>query len=95
MYTGRLPSRYRPQRSCGQGYVFTRVYHSVNRGRVLSQHALQEVSQHALQQVLGGGGVPAPGGVCSRGVPTLGGVWPSVMAFWCDLLVWPSGLVAF
>ena len=23
------------------------------------------------------------------------GVWPSVMVFWCGLLVWPSGLVAF
>ena len=46
---------YRPQRSCGQGYVFTRVCHSVNGGGVLSQHALQEVSQHALQQVSGEG----------------------------------------
>ena len=27
---------YRPQRSCGQGYVFTRVCHSVNRGVCLS-----------------------------------------------------------
>ena len=39
---------YRPQRSC-EGYVFTRVCHSVYRG-VVSQHALQVVSQHALQQ---------------------------------------------
>ena len=28
-----MPSCYRPQRSCGQGYVFTRVCDSVNRGR--------------------------------------------------------------
>ena len=27
-----LPNIYRPQRSCGQGYVFTRVCDSVNRG---------------------------------------------------------------
>ena len=30
---------YRPQRSCGQGYVFTRVCDSVNRGGSASVHA--------------------------------------------------------
>ena len=30
---------YRPQRSCGQGYVFTRVCDSVNRGQSASAHA--------------------------------------------------------
>ena len=30
---------YRPQRSCGQGYVFTRVCDSVNRGVSASVHA--------------------------------------------------------
>ena len=33
-----LPS-YRPQRSCGQGYVFTRVCDSVHRGVSASVHA--------------------------------------------------------
>ena len=59
---------YRPQRSC-EGYVFTRVCHSVHRGGgwgVLSQHALQVVSQHTLHQVSG-----REGGVCSQG----GRVW--------------------
>ena len=89
---------YRPQRSCGQGYVFTCVCHSVN-GGVLSQHALQVVSQHALQQV-------SRRGACSQGVPgqgvcSMGGrlcgllLWPSVVVFCYGLLVWPSGLVAF
>ena len=40
---------YRPQRSC-ESYVFTRVCHSVHRGLVVSQHALQVISQNALQQ---------------------------------------------
>ena len=54
---------------------------------VLSQHALQVESQHALQQgglllggtcsregcLLRGGGVPAPGGICSHLVPAPGG----------------------
>ena len=31
-----MPSCYRPQRSCGQGYVFTRVCDSVHRGVCLS-----------------------------------------------------------
>ena len=38
-------------------------------GVVVSQHALQVVSQHALKQ-----GVPAPGGICSRGCLLPGGV---------------------
>ena len=52
---------YRPQRSCRQGYVFTRVCHSVNRGGCL---------------LLGGvcsGGCLLSGGVCSQGVSTFGG----------------------
>ena len=31
-----IPTFYRPQRSCGQGYVFTRVCDSVNGGRGVS-----------------------------------------------------------
>ena len=78
---------YWSQRSCGQGYVFTRVCDSVHGGSVLSQHALQEVSWHALQQVSRGVCYPSmycrwypsmpcsrsPGGAWSRG-PALGGV---------------------
>ena len=56
-----LVAYYRPQRSC-EGYVFTRVCHSVHRGLV-SQHALQVVSQYALQQ----GGLLPRGCACSRG----------------------------
>ena len=37
------------------------------------------------------GGSPPGGGVSSGG----GGGWPSVIAFCCGLLLWPSGLVAF
>ena len=40
-------SCYRPQRSCGQGYVFTGVCHSVNAGEGMS------ASVHA--------GIPSPG----------------------------------
>ena len=56
------------KRSLGQGNIFTPVCHSVHRGWVVSQHALQVVSQHALQQgglLLGGclvRGVGVPGG---------------------------------
>ena len=80
----------------GQGNVFTGICDSVNRGGVLSQHALQVVSQHALQQ----GGLPGPGGACSQGVVAFCYgllLWSSVMPF-CygllivgGLLVWPSG----
>ena len=87
----------------GQGYIFTGVCHSVNRGGVLSQHALQQVSrgvlsqhalqvvsQHALQQGSGGGLLS---GVCSGGAFCCGLLLcPSVMAFWFGgLLLWPSG----
>ena len=63
-------------------FLHVSVSHSVHRGGVLSQHALQVVSQHALHQggsapggwgcLLGGGllrgvGAPAVGGPCSRG----------------------------
>ena len=59
--------------SC-EGYVFTRVCHSVPRG-VVSKHALQVVSQHALQQgdVLSQHALQQGGGVCSRGVCSGGG----------------------
>ena len=64
---------YRPQRSCGQGNIFTPVCHSVHRG-VVSQHALQVVSQHALQQ----GVVSQHALQVSRPKPRGGslGVWP-------------------
>ena len=61
-------------------------------GGVLSQHSLQVVSQHALQQ----GGVSSLGVSPPRGagVSPLGVVgWPSVIAFCCGLLLWPSGMV--
>ena len=94
-------SNYRPQRRCGQVYVFTCVCDSVHRG-VLSQHALQQVS---------GGGSPCWGGLLARGISLPGGGLlargspcqrgllagrRAFMAFWCvGLLLWPSGLVAF
>ena len=100
--TGML-SCYRPQRSCGQGYVFTRVCDSVNGGGgggVLSQHALQVVSQHALQQVSGGAcsGGSAPGGGCLLqrvGCLLLGGLLPGgclLCGGVCSRVVWPSGM---
>ena len=88
MHPTGMHSCYWPQQSCGQDYVFTHVCDSVNRGGVLSQHALQVVSQHALQQVSGG---CLLGGVCSGGVSAPGGSAPRG----CGLLLWPSGLVAF
>ena len=36
MYLRKTYAKYRPQRSCGQGYVFTRVCDSVHRGICLS-----------------------------------------------------------
>ena len=88
---------YRPQRSC-EGYVFTRVCHSVHGGggipaciAVVSQHALQQegvVSQHALQQ--GGAcseGCLLPGGVCSGGCLLPGGL---LLGVWGSA---PGGLV--
>ena len=73
-----------PATKLGQGYIFTGVCHSVNRGGVLSQHALQVVSQHALQQVSGGGS--APGGFLLGGCGLL--LWLSVVVFCYALLVW-------
>ena len=51
-------------------FLHLSVSHSVHRGGVLSQHALQVVSHHALQQVYRGvpvSGRSALGRVCSRG----------------------------
>ena len=92
-----------PATKLGQGYIFTGICHSVNRG-VLSQHALQVVSQHALQQ--GGCAIPAciAGGIpaCLAGLQggLLPGGLPSIVAFCYVLLVWwpsdirwPSGMV--
>ena len=39
MFWDKQPLHYRRQRSCGQGYVFTRVCHSVNRRVSASVHA--------------------------------------------------------
>ena len=36
------PRNYRPQRSCGQGNIFTLVCHSVHRGVVVSHKALRQ-----------------------------------------------------
>ena len=59
---------------------------------VLSQHALQVVSQHALQQV--SWGCLVPGGVCSWGVWSRGGLVLGVPApRGCGLLLWPSVVV--
>ena len=77
--TGQVQKRLLPPaKKLGQGYIFTGVCHSVNRGGVLSQHALQVVSQHALQQVSGGSahrgrGVPALGGLLLGGLLPGGG----------------------
>ena len=85
----------------GQGNVFTCVCDSVNRGGMLSQHALQVVSQHALQQV-SGVCYPTmhcrwyPSMPCSREVP---GPWGgSALGGVCSqegygLLLWPSVVV--
>ena len=51
---------YRPQRSCGQGYVFTRVCHSVNGGGGCLLWGVSAPGVSAL-------GVSALGGVCSWG----------------------------
>ena len=58
------PAYYRPQRSCGQGNIFTPVCHSVHRGGVCSG---------GVSATGGSGprGVSAPGGVWSPG----GGGW--------------------
>ena len=70
-----------PANEVCEGYVFTRVCHSVHGGgRVVSQHALQVSRPTPKGKVEGsgwGGGSPGPhlggGGACCRGVPTLGG----------------------
>ena len=62
---------YARKRSLGQGNIFTPVCHSVHRGRVVSQHALQQ-----------GGGIPAclaaggsgPGGSAPGGCLVQGGL---------------------
>ena len=75
---------YRPQRSW-QGYVFTRVCHSVHGGRCYPSMLTGGIpaaclavgaggwvlSQHALQQ-----GVCSQGGACSRGSTPRGGLLP-------------------
>ena len=67
---------YHPQNEVlGQGNIFTPVCHSVHRGGVVSEHALQVVSQHALQR---GCAIPAclaaGGCACSKGGTWSGGV---------------------
>ena len=65
------------KQSLEQGNIFTPVCHSVHRGVVLSQHALQVVSQHALQ----GGAIPA---CIAGGIPAClaGGCYPSMHCRW-------------
>ena len=58
---------YRPQRSCGQGYVFTRVCHFVNRGGGVCSGECLLRGVSALGVSTPGGGVSALGGVCSWG----------------------------
>ena len=69
VFTGMHPtgmlSCYRPQRSC-EGYVFTRVCHSVHKGGCV-------VSKHALQWYPS---MPCNRGVCSGGGACLGGWRP-------------------
>ena len=94
-FTSRWRYVYRPQRSCGQGYVFTRVCDSVHIGGAIPA-CLQLVSGCVWGRGLVWG-VPGPEGVCScwRGVPAprgsaLGG---RSAPRGCGLLLWPSGLV--
>ena len=59
-----------PANEVCEGYVFTRVCHSVRGG--VSQHALQVSRPTPKGEVEGSG----RGGACCGGVPTLGGVFP-------------------
>ena len=102
--TGMHSCFYQPQRSCGQGYVFTRVCDSVNKGRgaipaciaggipACLAAGLQGVC--AIPACIAGGGLVW--GVClGWGVPCLGG--RGVAGLWaCSggggvLVWWPSG----
>ena len=106
-YSVKSGNFYRPQRSCGQGNIFTHVCHSVHRGGAIPACIACGIpaclaagfrgcvlSQHALQVV----SQHALQQV-SRGVPGLGGACSGGVAFWFgslliedDLLV-ESGLL--
>ena len=96
---------YRPQRSCGQGYVFTRVCDSVNRGGAIAACIAGGIPACLAAGLRGvppprGGRVPGPGGVaCSWGAEgawSKGGVcsWGrrGCVAFCYGLLLWASGM---
>ena len=70
-----------PATKLGQGYIFTGVCHSVNRGvSGLGGCLVRGVSASP-------GGCPVMGGVCSRGVSAQGGV--------CSLGVFAPGVSAW
>ena len=72
---------YRPQRSCGQGSIFTPVCHSVQSGGVCGAGW--------VCLVWGRGVVSGPGGVCGAGgVPGLGGCLVGGVVVWEGCLVW-------
>ena len=91
-HSGFLP----PATKLGQGYIFTGVCHSVNRGGGIPACIAGGIPTCLAAGLQGGlllwgvsWGVPAPGGSSPGGLLP-GGVWPSVMAFCCGLLLCPS-----
>ena len=73
----------------GQGYIFTGVCHSVHRGggvRVVSQHALQQVSRGVWSgprlPAPGRGGLVLRGSVPARGVCSQGGLQAHTQGGW-------------
>ena len=109
-FTSRWGYVYRSQRSCGQGYVFTRVCDSVHIGGAIPACLAAGLwgcggGVPGLGCLVWGGllwGVPGPEGVCSwwRGVPAPrgsalgGGLLPGGVAFCYGLLVWSFWLKA-
>ena len=93
-----LTYRYLPPATkLGQGNVFTGVCDSVKGGCYPRMHCRWYPSMPCSRSAGGGGGGclvlggSAPrGSSCSRGCLLPGGMWPSVMAFCCGLLLCPS-----
>ena len=78
-----IPHFYRPQRSCGQNYVFTRVCHSVNGGG-----GAGVCSRGGCLLPWGGGGGVCSGGVCSGGGLLRGGSAPGGYLLPRGCLLW-------